>query len=75
MCGGGSLVPRTRHKATKQVNGGGVTHLSGCVVARMLPLKVSIFLPVAVTVRIQPQKCIKHLTNWIQLALRTNKQI
>ena len=54
-------------------NGGDVTHLSGCVVAGMLPLKVSIFLPVAVAVRIQPQKCIKYLTNWIQLALRRNK--
>ena len=29
-----------------------VTRLSGCVVARMLPLEVSILLPVAVAVRI-----------------------
>ena len=29
-----------------------VTYLTGCVVARMLPLKVSILLPIAVTVRI-----------------------
>ena len=29
-----------------------VTHLSGCVVARMLLLKVGILLPVAITVRI-----------------------
>lgn len=68
-----ALSPGLGTRLPNGYNGGDVTHLFGCVIARMLPLKVSIFLPVAVAVRIQPQKCIKYLTNWIQLALRRNK--